>query len=68
MEMYRNDNYKIVGNATRGMYQVINLKSEIIEFENIAFPKARIIAEQYNNALKETSNVVNITALRSVDS
>ncbi|UMO76461.1 hypothetical protein DNAM_340 [Pseudomonas phage BroderSalsa] len=64
MEMYRNDNYKIVGNAELGLYQVINIRSDIVEYENMAFPKARIVAEQYNQAIKEPTNVVELKAVR----
>lgn len=64
MEMYRNDNYKIVGNAERSLYEVINLRSGIVEYEDRAFPKCRIVAEQFNKAIKEPADVVELKAVR----
>lgn len=49
--MYQNDHYKIVGNPEVQAYQVINLQTEIVEFQDRAYPKCQLVANEYSKGI-----------------
>lgn len=71
MTVYENNNYKIVAIPERRTYEVINLKSGIVEFEDQVYPKCLATADTWSEAVdrheqksKERADVVDIRAPR----
>lgn len=64
LDMFVSDNYKIVANPEQRVYQLINLKSFIVEAEDIVYPKLLIALREYERQIglaeqtKEKENAV----------
>lgn len=54
MLMHTNDNYIVTADTEKGLYDVVNRKSGIIEYSNTALPKCIIAAEEWNRVIVQS--------------
>lgn len=68
--MYKNENYSIFGNPETCQYDVVNNQTSFVEFSDKAYPKAQIVAMEYNNKIiandkaSEVSDATNVVRIR----
>lgn len=68
--MYKNENYSIFGNPETRKYDVVNNITSFVEFSDAAYPKAQIVAIEYNNKIiandkaSEVSDATNVVRIR----
>lgn len=51
MLMHTNENYLVTADTDKGLYDVVNRRSGIVEYSNTALPKCIIAADEWNRVI-----------------